>query len=951
VESPRVSVLGPIALYDASGVGVDLVGQRKRALLAMLAMRRGRPVPTEVLTEAVWGGDPPATAATALRVHVGELRKALAAAGHDLAGSLVNDDRGYALDLPDAAFDTGLFESLAARARQTTDLAEAFARSAAALGLWRATPFPELANTHLASGVVGHLEQLRAEVFSIWAEAGLGSGRADAILGALEVAWRQDVVREDMARLLMLALYTTGRQADALDVYARTRSGLAEALGLEPGPELRDVERAILAHDVGLERRTTPLGPEAQDPLDELVGRIDDCSRLVKLLQPGCLVSVVGAPGVGKTAIARSVTDDTTIWVDLAAVDDPTTALASTFDVADSPLRALSDSVADRLANETLLVVLDNAEHTKERTVELVQSLRTGAPLLRLLITSREALGVANEQVVQLGPLDLPAADAKQSVLALSPAVKLLERRIVAAGAKPVPSADLSLLAHICRQVDGLPLAIELAAVVVVDQGLQPGSDGLVDALMRSSDTQLSLEATVAWSLDALSKDERGVFKGCSVFPSWFGSNDAGVVVGPAATDHILDRLASASLFTKDATRGDRAYRMLAPLREVGRTLVANPDEAGARHARHIGSAVAGLVAPTRQKEGARAEQEEMLADIAVALDWFEAHPDRMHHVQLTAHLWPYWYKSGRVSEGRGRLGAALAGSGGSDEARCDSLIGAALFAVSQGDYASVREHSENAMAIGASDTRLPVMHVGNAALAWIEHRLEDADQHLGDAIEELADADADSEAVVVGTIWATVAWFAGREPAAAKRFHDVTVRAIRADDWTAARMARRYEALMLALAGAPGARAAIKVVLDEDAQSSDPLARCHAHAFMGLALAELGDLDAARPLLERGFRDAARVLDVLSLLLSSGGLLRLARANESSTAVALWLGWIDTMAAVTGLPLPHAEAVAIDDARLWAKATLGGELFDAQHTRGASLGPLGLIDEVLGLG
>jgi DNA-binding SARP family transcriptional activator len=467
----EVRLLGPVQAIRADRE-VPLGGPRQRAVLALLVLEAGRVVPAGRLIEELWRGDPPAGAAVTVRSHVSRLRSALAP-----EVAVAARGGGYAISTGPDQLDASRFERLVAAGRDALSRGQAVAAGARfreALGLWRGPALADVLEVESLALEAARLEELRLAAAEARIEADLGARLHAEVTGELERLVAEHPLRERLWQLLIVALYRGGRQAEALDAYRRARAMLAEELGLEPGEELRELEQAVLRHQV-----PPPAPDQAQHNLPvrltSFVGREDELAGLGKLLGEARLVTLTGPGGAGKTRLAVEFAAGAVdrfgdgVWLaDLAGIADPGLVGAQVMEVLGVRQTGgvpVLEALAYRLRSAELLLVLDNCEHLIDACAGLAAALLAGAPGLRVLATSREPLGVPGEAICPVPPLALPAGDAGPADVAAAPAVRLFADRASAAraGADVLASA-VAVTGRICRDLDGLPLAIELAA-------------------------------------------------------------------------------------------------------------------------------------------------------------------------------------------------------------------------------------------------------------------------------------------------------------------------------------------------------------------------------------------------------------------------------------------------------------------------------------------------------
>ncbi|MEE9562455.1 MAG: BTAD domain-containing putative transcriptional regulator, partial [Thermoanaerobaculia bacterium] len=469
---------------EADGKPIDIGPPKQRAVLAVLLLNANEVVPTDRLIDLVWGEDPPRTAGHSVQMYVSELRKALEDGG--TAASIVTRPPGYLLKASSESIDVWRFEHLVEEGAALIgahDFEAAVAKLRDALHLWRGPPLSDFAYEEFAQPHIRRLEELRVTAEEELAAVELELGRAWAVIPSLERHIADHPLRERPYELYMLALYRQGRQAEALRAYQVARKRLGEELGIEPSPELQRLEELILHQDPSLDFTKPPeAGRKDNLPADvnSFVGREREVDDIKQLLASSRLVTLLGIGGVGKSRLAvraaRSLADDFrdgTWLVELSGVSDPAhvaPAVGSIWDLApeqDGSVRALRSHLED----QQLLLVLDNCEAVAEGAALLAEELLAAAPELRILATSRQPLESQDEVLFRVAPLELPSGPLTElSVddLVAFAAVRLFGDR----ASMVVPGFQLDeqsavRSARICRLLDGIPLAIELAAARV----------------------------------------------------------------------------------------------------------------------------------------------------------------------------------------------------------------------------------------------------------------------------------------------------------------------------------------------------------------------------------------------------------------------------------------------------------------------------------------------------
>jgi predicted ATPase/DNA-binding SARP family transcriptional activator len=582
----RFGVLGTVEARLDDGRAVAVGGPRVRTLLALLALDAGRVVPSERLIDGLYGEEPPAGAANALQSQVSRLRRALGD-----ARLVEGTATGYRLAVPPDSVDAHRFERLAREGRDALaagDHARATASLHEALSLWRG---PALAGVPLQGGQAARLEELRIAAIEDHAEAALALGENASLLPALKEVVDAHPLRERARGLLMRALYGAGRQAEALTVYEDGRRIIADELGVDPSAELSGLHLSMLRGDLDRPRPAPPAPASLPAQLTSFVGREEELRQVGELLAEARLVTLLGPGGAGKTrlAVEAAARDRGPVcFVDLAPLGagaEVPNALLGALGLRESPVRPEAPGgppdpvgrLVTALTGRRMLLVLDNCEHVVEDAARIAHRLLTACPDLRVLATSREALGVTGESVRPVPPLPVPSAELPAGRALRYPAVRLFADR--AAAVRPgfaVDDGTLPAVLRICAALDGLPLAIELAAARLRSLPLDEVAARLDDRfrlLSHGSRTAAprhqTLRAVVGWSWDLLGEEERRLARRVTVFAGGFSPAAAARVCGlpePDA-DELLIGLADKSLLQPEPAPAGVRYRMLDTVR------------------------------------------------------------------------------------------------------------------------------------------------------------------------------------------------------------------------------------------------------------------------------------------------------------------------------------------------------------------------------------------------
>ena len=709
ISQVQIGILGPFEVRADDGALADVPGPRLRALLIALALEPGHAVPKATLIDWIWGEHPPSEAANALQRLVSRLRKTLP------EGVVEGQTDGYRLAVEPDAVDAVRFERLVGQARNAED-PRRLRRLREALALWRGAAMQDIGQHNSAAfdAAVTRLEGLRLTAMEDRFDAEIGLGNGVQLVTELTDVVAAHPVRERLVAALMRALVASGRDTEALLVYQRTREALADALGVDPAPELSELHVALLRGELG--RREENRKTNVRAELTSFVGKDADVGDVGELITGHRLTTLIGPGGSGKTRLAtetaRTLLGDLPdgAWlVELAA-------LGADGDVAQATLAALglrdallggapdaepTDRVIAAVREREMLLILDNCEHVIESVAVFAHRVLGECRRLRILATSREPLGITGEALWPVAPLALPEGDAGPGEIASAPAVRLLRDRAGAVRRDIAADAHtLSTMVRVCRALDGMPLAIELAAARLRTMSLDQLANRLDDRfrlLTSGSRTALprhrTLRAVIDWSWELLTDAERMVLRRLSVF-SGGASQEAAerVCAGDAVErEQVLELLTSLTEKSLVLAEGDGAprYRILGTIKEYAEQRLAEAGESDLARRAHL--AYVTELAETAEPHLRRAEQLEWLAtleaehdNIAAAMRGALAAGEAQAAMRLAAGTGWYWWLSGHRVEGIELITAATETPGEvTDEIRAIVYSLVSMFATS----------------------------------------------------------------------------------------------------------------------------------------------------------------------------------------------------------------------------------------------------------------------------
>lgn len=711
-------MLGPFRLWAADGRRVEVGGPRVRTLLARLALDAGHAVPAETLIADLWGAQQPAGALNALQSLVSRARR-VADVAQPRSGPA-----GYCLPLDRDAIDVHRFDRLVASGRarlRAGDLADAGVTLRAALALWRGAALVDFTDSPFAAPHIARLDETRLAALEERIDADLRLGGHDELIAELDGLCARHPLRERLTALRMRALHTAGRRSDALAAYEEHRAGLADRLGVDPAAELSELHATLLRGDPlpGPARAAGPADRAATTPqhtglparLSSFVGREDEIAQVDDALARSRLVTLFGPGGAGKTRLATesaaAITDRRVWFVELAPVRDGS-------DLASAALAALgvretrlleaqhtpgAARLADVLAAEPAVLVLDNCEHLIDDAAGFVHELLGRCPELRVLATSREPLALTGEELLPVGPLALPddGTDPAESA-----AVRLFLDR--ASSARPgfaLTDRTAADVVEVCRGLDGIPLAIELAAARLRSMSLPQIAERLDDRfrLLTGGDRSSmprhrTLRAVVEWSWDLLTERERLLAGRLAVFTGAVRAESISAVCGdgelPAAdVFYVLSSLVEKSLVTVVESEQGTRYRMLETVRAYCWQRCAAETDPGRVRAAHLAHflALAEEAEPRLYGQDQIDWMDRLDADhdnLLAALHWAVESGDADSGLRLGAALAWYWSMSALDDDAAARL-AAVAALPGDASPQARAVVGLAKMVADTG--------------------------------------------------------------------------------------------------------------------------------------------------------------------------------------------------------------------------------------------------------------------------
>ena len=732
----RYRILGPIEAESSTGL-VRLEGGRPRTLLALFLAHRNQVLAPSTIADVLWGEEPPETWRTALQVHVSNLRKALGPEGR-----LLTRADGYVLEVRDGEVDADDFIALLAAARE--QLAQRRPSVAAqifgeALALWRGEIVGGLVPSDLAWFSL--LGESRDTAVEERAAALVDAAQLPEAIAALRAAISNQPFRERLRELLMLALYRAGRQEEALAAYQEARETLLDELGVDPGPALQRLEASILDQEPTLDPGSArPFSP-VPAPATSIIGREPELATLQGFLQAGAprLLTIAGPGGVGKTRLAQEIGIGAcegrrhgVAFVSLAEVTDVggvPAAIARALGVR-QPAGSIEDELATFLADRDMLLILDNFEHVVG-AAQILATLLAASPKLMVLATSREPLGLRQEHVFWLKPLSSGSVPGARPA-----AVELFaERASAAGGVDPLNAASEADVREISMLLDGLPLAIELAAARMQNLSLGELRAVLDDVLSLSSRDasrparHSGLDATLRWSWGLLAAGEQRLLAWLSTFVGPFTRADASTIgaefgISSREATDTLERLARKSLVTRVADIGTAsAFRLLETVRAFARHRLDELDEMGAARAVHarLMAELCGEspAAPNCHSILWYAEMDARYPDVLAATQ-HAASFDRELFFRFVGALGPFWAMRGYFADGERWATEALSVASTAAERCVANLTGSNVALMAQ---RPVSQYLANALA-AARQSETPALSAAALATAAITELL-----------------------------------------------------------------------------------------------------------------------------------------------------------------------------------------------------------------------------------
>ena len=618
-------VLGPVTVTSGSE-SLRIGGLKQRTVAAMLIARSGQSLTADVLARAVYGDEVPERSRRLIQTYVSTLRS--------IVGDVISKDGdGWTLTVDRADVDAIRFHDMYESANSLAPQ-DAAAVLQDALSIWRGVPYSDVEAHGELDSEITRLVELRLTVLQARIDADLESGRHGDVIGELEALVAEHPYQERFRAQHMLALYRSGRQRESLRSYGQIRDVLVDELGVDPSPELQELERRILEQDELLlasasrSTRARQQGRELSNvpvPPTALVGRTPEIARIRTLLSGHRLVTLTGVGGSGKTRLAIEVATQLIPELEHGAYFADLSIVSGDADVASAVAHAVRlgvgggeplTRIVEYLTDKQALVVLDNCEHVVDGCAELADAFLRRRGDVRLLATSRESLDVDGEQLLGVPPM---SSDDDQDVELFEARASALDPDFV------IDDANRATVRELCEQLDGMPLAIELAAARATV--LSPAEMlGRIDdrfrllsgGRRRRRDRSQTLEATLDWSFDLLNDEEQQLFTTLAVFNGPFDAAAAGAVA-QVDTDTVIDRLESLvakSMVRVEHVQGITLFRLLATVRAYAENHLLRTGQLEAARDRHVRCMLA--IAPNLDDTAWIA----MMPNLDAAIDW-----------------------------------------------------------------------------------------------------------------------------------------------------------------------------------------------------------------------------------------------------------------------------------------------------------------------------------------
>jgi predicted ATPase len=979
----EVRLFGPLQVTSDGAGAVTLSSARERALLALLAVNTQQTLTSDELIDSVWGDELPADPKHALQSAMSRLRRTLRSVGD--GNVVVTDSSGYRLaDGVDT--DISRFCSLLDHARSVIEDDPEGARDLfeEAIALSTQRPLTDFAYDDWALPHIAALTEARSVALGDRIELDLRLGRSREVVSELQRLVAEQPLRERFRAQLMVALYRSGRQDAALAEFAEAGRKLGEELGVEPSTELKRLEQAILDQDPELDleldrRAASGAGrPPAQRrdnlpvQLTSFIGRSADLVALEDLAGEQRLLTLTGPGGTGKTRLAiklaghmRDRYPDGVWFVDLATISSDNQvwpAIGSVRGVREQETGDLAAVVTRHIGSDRALLILDNCEHVVVGAASATERLLIECPKLQVLTTSRERLKAAGEVVWPVAPLRVPEASStvtSEDLAGFDAAGLFVERLTAMDPAFVLDDLTAPAVVKICQSVEGIPLALELAAARAAALGVVEVSELLGDRLdlleggrRVATGRHRTYEATVRWSYDLLETRQQQFFRSLAVFRGGFDMVAAERVSSAAAdaVPTLVARLSEASLIARDtaaATAG--RYRMLEPVRQAAAKLLVETGEdavARAAHCAHYtemaSRASRGLRSPDQASWTSMVHAEN--ANLVAAFEHSTAVGDAETALTIASALAPSMQVRGQLTEGRRLVTEAVDMGTGPNGMRATALTDLAHLSFFQCDYSQMADYADQALALVDPDAAPASTAEALAArgLAALKHRdRAQAHQLLERALHLYQQAGDSWGAASALSYLGLVSLDEGDLPSARRHFEASLERLRnRGESWVAAFAMCALGNLARVAGGTDLAESLLTEAFSMSQRIDDEWGIARAEAFLARLRIDQGELPTAAPLLTNALERFVRMGDREDTALCLEGIANLAAAAGDSEPAAELLGAAEHLrgSVVPAFSTANLDYLGYDTVRDQLKGTLGAGRFDDSLQRGSAL-------------